>query len=828
MSPDATLNPRPTLTTPDNDAFPPIELADVPTQREATVAGRGEPTPAARPSPRHGGECEMHLDDGRVVHGTLSPTPLESASFQCWGGPSTGLLEARREQVRLLRLTSAPAALARPDVLGRSFRMELPGLSKVDLSAWRCTGTHAEPSGGIWLDVRRPDGAAEAWWLPPVTLPALAWVDDSRSGAVPTAPLTDLEGLWQTLQRPAQHRPLRLGEALQHQGLVRADAVTRALRTQAEDAQAGRPHRLLGHLLLEEGAIAPAALQQALIAWQGVPVVDLDRVPPEPEALALLPRSLIQRECVLPILSRDDTLVVAVPDPWDHGLLETLRFASERRIRPVAARAGTLAPAVARAMAPGGGKRALPASPTPEGATDTQRIVAPRSAHDLAQELAASPASEEEGTVVSESDNTLVRALNALIDEAVRLRASDIHLETGEPPRPVRVRLRVDGELMPYLELPSRLRFAVVARLKIMADLDIAEHRKPQDGKINFARFGGPKVELRVVTVPTQHGLEDVVLRLLGGLSSMPLDRIGLSPANLRNLRDAMTRPYGLILICGPTGCGKTTTLHSVMRELNTGTRKIWTAEDPVEITQEGLRQVQVNPRIGWTFAAAMRTFLRADPDVIMIGEMRDEETARIAVEASLTGHLVMSTLHTNSAPESITRLLEIGLDPYMFSDSLLAIMAQRLVRRLCTACRVPIVLDDRALHELAGLWRESAGGRGDDEATLVARWKAAALDGGGSVEGIDGGGTAGHGVRGWRRAGCARCDHTGYHGRLGLHELMRADERVRERIRRRAPASELQAAALDTGMITLRQDGIEKVLAGLTDLPEVLAASNT
>jgi type II secretory ATPase GspE/PulE/Tfp pilus assembly ATPase PilB-like protein len=264
------------------------------------------------------------------------------------------------------------------------------------------------------------------------------------------------------------------------------------------------------------------------------------------------------------------------------------------------------------------------------------------------------------------------------------------------------------------------------------------------------------------------------------------------------------------------------------MRELNTGTRKIWTAEDPVEISQEGLRQVQVNPRIGWTFAAAMRTFLRADPDVIMIGEMRDEETARIAVEASLTGHLVMSTLHTNSAPESITRLLEIGLDPYMFSDSLLAIVAQRLVRRLCTACRVPVELDDRALHELAALWRESAGGRGEDDATRVARWKAAARAGGAGGEGVGEDEAGRRGVRGWRRAGCPRCDHTGYHGRLGLHELMRADEGVRERIRRRAPASELQAAALDAGMITLRQDGIEKVLAGLTDLPEVLAASNT
>jgi Tfp pilus assembly pilus retraction ATPase PilT len=289
----------------------------------------------------------------------------------------------------------------------------------------------------------------------------------------------------------------------------------------------------------------------------------------------------------------------------------------------------------------------------------------------------------------------------------------------------VRVRLRIDGELMPCLELPPRLRFAVVARLKIMAELDISEHRKPQDGKISFARFGGPKVELRVVTVPTHNGLEDVVLRILSGLRPMPLDDIGLAGPNLALLRQTIVKPYGLILICGPTGCGKTTTLHSVMRELNTDQRKIWTAEDPVEIVQEGLRQVQMNPRIGWTFAAAMRTFLRADPDVIMIGEMRDEETARIAVEASLTGHLVLSTLHTNSAPESITRLLEIGLDPFMFSDSLLAILAQRLVRRLCLHCRVAEPMSPEALAALARDHVASGGAKGDDADTLVAQWRA-------------------------------------------------------------------------------------------------------
>jgi type II secretory ATPase GspE/PulE/Tfp pilus assembly ATPase PilB-like protein len=309
----------------------------------------------------------------------------------------------------------------------------------------------------------------------------------------------------------------------------------------------------------------------------------------------------------------------------------------------------------------------------------------------------------------------------------------------------------------------------MVARLKIMADLDISEHRKPQDGKIDFARFGGPMVELRMVTVPTSRGgLEDVVLRLLAGLRPMPLDEHRPEPANLDGLRQAMVKAYGLILICGPTGCGKTTTLHSVLRELNTDKRKIWTAEDPVEITQEGLRQVQVNARIGWTFAAAMRTFLRADPDVIMIGEMRDEETARIAVEASLTGHLVMSTLHTNSAPESITRLLEIGLDPFMFSDSLLAALAQRLVRRLCTAL---------PCGRAAGRTRRCSPWRTSTWTAATAWAHAGAL-----VAALA------HGA--WRRRrpraplaphGCPQCDGTGYRGRLGMHELMLADEALRE-----------------------------------------------
>lgn len=633
-------------------------------------------------------------------------------------------------------------------------------------------------------------------------------LDDAPAGDGPPVlrPGT-LDALRELLEAPppALASAPRLGEALVRGRLVDRAALQRALVLQ----QRPGPHRPVGRLLVEIGALSDLRLRLALAEWQGVRVIDPHDLQPEPRALALVPRATAEREGVLPLLLlEDETLVVLVADPWDHGLLDELRFATQHRIRPVMALPGSLQPALHRAYAALQAARQAPDAPRDD-------------LHGLAAELDAAPELPDAAgaDIVSESDNTLVRLINSILQEAVRRRASDVHVETADAPRPVRVRLRVDGELLPLVELPARLRFAIVARLKVMADLDISEHRKPQDGKIDFARFGGPHVELRVVTVPTTRGLEDVVLRLLGGLKPMPLDEIGLSRANLQALRSIVTKPYGLVLICGPTGCGKTTTLHSVLRDINTDGRKIWTAEDPVEITQEGLRQVQMNARIGWTFAAAMRTFLRADPDVIMIGEMRDEETARIAIEASLTGHLVLSTLHTNSAPESIARLLEIGIDPFTFSDSLLGILAQRLVRRLCLHCRVPEIAGDDelealAVHHLASAAPGAAPPSADARAALRARWREQHGDAQGRI-------------RLWRRHGCDRCDGHGYHGRLGIHELMLSDDALRRRIRHRDDAATLQAAALGAGMATLRQDGIEKVLAGLTDLAEVLAATN-
>jgi type II secretory ATPase GspE/PulE/Tfp pilus assembly ATPase PilB-like protein len=744
------------------------------------------------------GRAEVLLRNHSAVHGTLLPFRPGDAWVAVRLVDGGEPLRVPRTRLRALKLDAAEPLP--PGIATQPFRFEFHDVGPL---AGDCVAAQPVPDG-IWLDVLGPDRRRRRWFVDHRDA-VLAQVGTHRllpAAATPARPadLAALRTLLHPTHAPGQGAP-RLGEALVRTGLVTAEALQRALTEQKRPGT----HRPLGRILVDAGALSEAQLRMALADWLGVKVVDPRDLAPEPAALALVPRALAEREGVLPLLVDDDALVVLLADPWDHGLVDQLRFVAQRRVQALMAVPGTLMPAVQRAYA------ALAAT-----APATSRAPADDgSVHAIAAELNEAPpeGGAAEAEIVSESDNALVRLVHSLIHEAIRRRASDIHVETADAPREVRVRLRVDGELLQLVALPARLRFAIVARIKIMADLDISEHRKPQDGKIDFARFGGPPVELRVVTVPTSRGLEDVVLRLLAGSKPMPLDEIGLAPANLAALRTLSARPYGLILICGPTGSGKTTTLHSVLRELNTEGRKIWTAEDPIEISQEGLRQVQMNPRIGWTFAAAMRTFLRADPDVIMIGEMRDDETARIAIEASLTGHLVLSTLHTNSAPESITRLLELGMDPFNFSDSLLGVLAQRLVRRLCTACRVAAPADEDTLEMLAA---QSAGPAATpaERAALRADWAARHGDDQGRV-------------RLWRAQGCERCGGDGYHGRLGIHELLVTDDTLRRHIRHREDAHVLQAAALAAGMRTLRQDGIEKLLEGLTDLVEVVAATN-
>jgi len=404
-----------------------------------------------------------------------------------------------------------------------------------------------------------------------------------------------------------------------------------------------------------------------------------------------------------------------------------------------------------------------------------------------------------------------VGLVNRIILDAVEQKASDIHIEANLGPKTTRVRFRKDGNLVNYLELPSQFRNAVVSRIKIMSQLDITERRKPQDGKIDFSRFGPARVELRVATVPTTGGLEDVVMRVLAAAKPVPAEDLGLDEDVLNSIKRLISKPHGLFLVCGPTGSGKTTTLHSLLAFLNVAERKIWTAEDPIEITQAGLRQVQVNAKIGWTFAAAMRSFMRADPDVIMVGEMRDAETAKIGIEASLTGHLVLSTLHTNSAPESIVRLLDLGMDPFNFADALLGVLAQRLARRLCPECRSEYTPTAAEFEELALQYcSESA----LDARKQMKAWKTSY----GSADGK---------ITLFRAHGCERCDRTGYLGRIGLYELLVADSATKRLLQTKAPVAEVKSAAVASGMHTLRQNGIEKILQGATDVQQVNAVCN-
>ncbi|MEA3466189.1 MAG: GspE/PulE family protein [Thermodesulfobacteriota bacterium] len=405
------------------------------------------------------------------------------------------------------------------------------------------------------------------------------------------------------------------------------------------------------------------------------------------------------------------------------------------------------------------------------------------------------PEIEQETKKVSEEDSALVKMVNKVICDAHRANASDIHIEPSPGKNDVLVRIRVDGRCQIYQRIPYKYKYALTSRIKIMAGLDIAERRKPQDGKITFKKYGPLDIELRVATVPTAGGVEDVVLRLLASGEPLPFEKLGLTERNFNVVLAAINKPYGLVLCVGPTGSGKTTSLHSAIAQINTPETKIWTAEDPIEITQKGLRQVQMNAKIGLTFASALRSFLRADPDVIMVGEMRDEETAAIGIESSLTGHLVFSTLHTNSAPETVTRLLDMGMDPFSFSDALLVIMAQRLARRACSKCRQQYTPSAKEIAELADEYGKE-------------QFAALNLD----TESI----------QFVKTVGCDKCGSTGYKGRLGLHEVLDCSDEMKSLIKKKAEVAEIRALAIEQGMTTLKQDGILKMLQGQTDLQEV------
>ncbi len=438
---------------------------------------------------------------------------------------------------------------------------------------------------------------------------------------------------------------------------------------------------------------------------------------------------------------------------------------------------------------------------------------------DLLSELEES---EHEGEnafedITAAADNELVKLVNKIIVDAYRQGASDIHIEPGAGKEKVLVRFRRDGTLYKYIEVPASHRNAMVTRLKIMCDLDISEKRKPQDGKIKFKKWGPLDIELRVATIPSAGGVEDVVMRILSAGEPMPMDKLALSAANMERVKACIAKPYGLFFVCGPTGSGKTTTLHALLAYLNKPETKIWTAEDPVEITQKGLRQVQVNRKAGLDFATVMRSFLRADPDIIMVGEMRDLETTSIGIEASLTGHLVFATLHTNSAPESVVRLLDMGMDPFNFADALLGVLAQRLAKCLCPKCKEAYQpAEDEMKHFLAEYCEElqvTSDYRKDPEAAMEAVRK----------QWLQTYGKDGH-LTLYRAKGCEACGNTGYKGRVAIHELMVGNDAVKKLIQEHARVAQLLAQALEDGMRTLKQDGMDKVLQGLTDMKQVRA----
>jgi type II secretory ATPase GspE/PulE/Tfp pilus assembly ATPase PilB-like protein len=630
-----------------------------------------------------------------------------------------------------------------------------------------------------------------------------------------TRQIVTADQLLEAIDQQAKMPMVRIGEALTALGLITTQQLDDALEQQKHDRSVP-----LGELLVRKGLVSRQDLQTALARKMGYPVVDVAHFPVEPEAVRKLPFAVASRLVTLPLLLRGGRLIVALEDPSRRTVIEELEFVSQLKVVPTLATSSQLMRALPGVYERLGVDTSGGRMDDPGAAFEFELHDAGKLVESLEQQHSNAANEAEDDAPIEQSDNSLVRLINTMIIDAHGQGVSDIHIETYPGREKLKIRFRKDGVLRPYLELPHTYRAALIARIKIMCDLDISERRKPQDGKINFAKFSPQhRLELRVATIPTNNSLEDVVMRLLASAKPLPLEKLGVSERNYKRLIEAVGRPYGMVLCVGPTGSGKTTTLHSAMAKINTPERKIWTAEDPVEITQAGLRQVQVNPKIEWTFAKALRAFLRADPDVIMVGEIRDGETAQMAVEASLTGHLVLSTLHTNSAPETVTRLLDMGMDPFNFADALLAVLAQRLVRRICAHCRVAREATPTQVQELLHDYQHvfpSDDPRFEHEMsddTLLADWVARFGSNGKLMH--------------YHAPGCKHCEDSGFKGRVGLHELLSMSRELRRLVQTGARVEEILNTALAEGMRTLRQDGIEKVLQGLTTIEEVRATSN-
>ncbi len=493
--------------------------------------------------------------------------------------------------------------------------------------------------------------------------------------------IVDADELEGALSRQKNMPNLKLGEILLSEDLVTEAQLDEALKEQKKKRKSA-----LGEILVNSGVIAKDEIQQSLAKKLGIPFVNLREFIVEPEVIRVLTAAIAFKHKVVPLYVYEGKIVVAIENPMDWQVTDALSFNINKYVEPVMASPEDINWAL---------QFYYSSEDIESTIADFDGEVEGEDDDDSYDETLFSAAETAQVT-----DNVVVRIVNKIIEDAHRQKVSDIHTEPGMGKQKVVVRFRKDGVLATYYKFPTKYRAVFVSRIKVMAHLDISNKNKPQDGKINFRHFAPIDAELRVATIPTAGGIEDVVIRLLSGGKCMPVNAIGLSSNNLDRLLDGVSRPYGLFLVCGPTGSGKSTTLHSVLNYLNGTERKIWTAEDPVEITQPGLRQVEVNDKVGMTFAAAMRAFLRADPDIIMVGEMRDHETASTAVEASLTGHLVLSTLHTNSAAESIIRLLD--MDPFNFADAMIGVLSQRLTKTLCTSCKKPYVPEARELEFLA------------------------------------------------------------------------------------------------------------------------------
>lgn len=582
-----------------------------------------------------------------------------------------------------------------------------------------------------------------------------------------------------------------------------ADAVISAQELELAQRTARRKNLDLEEVLINEFQVKPAVLGVALAKFFGVPYEPFrsDRIKPI-DLLKNLKWEYLQQNQWAPVEEGAEGIVVVCTDPeqvmgarvvkniFPRGKI-AYRVTSHHEFRQ------TL-------------DQLFGASGVP-GFTDDSSV------GDMLATLDQDELEAEGGglEISAAADNELVKLVNKIIIDAYQQGASDIHIEPGLGKDKVLIRFRKDGTLVKYIEVPASYRSAMVARLKIMCDLDIAERRKPQDGKIKFKKYGPLDIELRVATIPSTGGVEDVVMRILAGGEPIPLDKLGVLPTNLEKLKATIAKPYGLFFVCGPTGSGKTTTLHSVLGYLNTVDTKIWTAEDPVEITQKGLRQVQVNKKV-MDFPTVMKAFLRADPDIIMVGEMRDAETTSIGIEASLTGHLVFATLHTNSAPESIIRLLDMGMDPFNFSDALLGILAQRLAKRLCKCKEAYVPEPDEVklfMTEYCTELMNTEAFKTDFQTAYDATLARLIKDYG----------KEGHLVF-YRAKGCDTCGGTGYKGRAGLHELMIGTEPLKKLIQEHARVTQLFSQALDDGMLTLKMDGLEKALQGVTDVKQVRA----